>query len=361
MKVEKLVLGKIKIPLKKPFKTAFRTAHFVEDVVVKLYSPSGRVGYGSAAPIFPLTGETPESIASCIVNHIQPQIMGISFDSFEKILTNLHAINASYNCSARAAVEMALYDLYAQSLNLPLYQLLGGYRSIVFTDLTISQNPLEVMVADALVALDEGFSELKLKLGSEPLRDFAKAEAVRLAVGPKVGLSVDANQAWEPKQALQIIKKLETLNISFVEQPVLAKNISHLAFVTQHVNVPILADESVFTPQDALQIVVHQAANMINIKLAKAGGIFNALQILNIAQSAQLECLMGSLLESPIAITAAAHFAAAKKAITKCDLDSLALIAENPVLGGARREGNAIFLDNTPGLGIHDILDLQKI
>ncbi|APJ04009.1 dipeptide epimerase [Silvanigrella aquatica] len=362
MKVVDVKIGKIKIPLKKPFKTALRTVYFAEDIVIKLITQSGFIGFGSAAPTVAITGDSCDSIVSCLFKNLKPKIIGCDISNIEKIMTSLHS-GLVHNTSALAAVDMAIYDLYAQSLNLPLYKLLGGYRNLIFTCLTISVNSPEVMVADSLVALEEGFSDLKLKLGINPAQDLDRVKAVRMAVGNKVKISVDANQAWSAKYAVRMIQKFEDLglNIEFVEQPVKAKKLSDLCYVTENVHTDILADESVFSAYDAFQIAKYRAADLINIKLAKAGGIYNAIKILHVAEASDIECLVGCMLESQIAVTAAAHFAASQKSIVRCDLDPPALLAENPVVGGAYLDGNTLTLPDSPGLGIKEILDFELI
>ncbi len=360
MKVVDVKIGKIKIPLKRPFKTALRTVYFAEDIIIKLITQSGYIGFGSAAPTLAITGDSQESIFHTLKNVLIPKILGQEISNLECIMAKIHG-SFMHNTSALSALDMAIYDLYAQSLNLPLYKLLGGFRNLAFTSVTISANSPDIMLADALVALEDGFSDLKLKLGIEPAKDFERISAVRAAVGDKIKISVDANQAWGAKEAVRLIKKMENsgMAIEFVEQPVLASRFADLKFVTDRVLTPILADEAVFTPQDAFKICAKKAADMINIKLAKAGGIFQAQKILNIAEAVGVECIVGCMLESQIAVTAAAHLAAAKKNIVRCDLDSPALLAENPVVGGAVLDGNILSLNESAGLGIKDVLDVQ--
>jgi L-alanine-DL-glutamate epimerase-like enolase superfamily enzyme len=362
LKITDVQIGKVKIPLKRPFKTALRTVYFAEDIVIKLKTHSGITGFGSAAPTFAITGDSQDSIVSCLVHHLKPKILGMDVAHIEKLMANIHSSIVN-NTSALSAVDMALYDLHAQALGVPLFQLLGGYRNLIFSSLTISANTPEVMVADSLVALDEGFSDLKLKLGANSALDLQCVQAVRNAVGKQIKICVDANQAWQPKDAVRIIRNFEKLglDIDFVEQPVAAKKMRDLKFVKEHVNTNVLADESVFSPYDALQIIKHNAADMINIKLAKAGGIYLAKKILNICEAAGIECMIGCMLESQVAVTAAAHFAAAHKSILRCDLDPPALLSENPVVGGVSFDGNMLSLSNRPGLGIQDIIDFQPI
>lgn len=363
MKIVDVKIGKIKIPLKRPFKTALRTVYFAEDIVIKLITQAGLVGFGSAAPTLAITGDSQESIIHTLKNILIPKILGQEISNIECMMAKIHGAFL-HNTSALAAIDMALYDLYAQSLNLPLYQVLGGYRNLTFTSVTISANPIDIMIADALVALEDGFSDLKIKLGTDTLvQDFERVQAIRTTVGKHIKLSVDANQAWGAKDAVRLIRKIEDaqLAVDFIEQPVNAKHIDQLKFVSDRVLTPILADEAVFSPYDAFQLCAKKAADMINIKLAKSGGIYQAQKILHIAEAVGIECIVGCMLESQIGITAAAHFAAAKKSIVRCDLDSPALLAENPVVGGVTLDGNILSLGNSAGLGIQEVLEVQYI
>ena len=176
-------------------------------------------------------------------------------------------------------------------------------------------------------------------------------------------LRLDANQGWTPKEAVRGVRRLEDagLDIELVEQPVKAWDIEGLKFVTDNVETPIMADESMFSPHDAFKILSMRAADMINIKLMKCGGIHNALRIVSIAEACGVECMVGSMIESKVSITAAAHLACAKKNITRFDLDAVVLLAEDPVVGGLKVEIPTVILPNKPGLGIERIEGLKDI
>ncbi|MDP4179073.1 MAG: enolase C-terminal domain-like protein, partial [Bacillota bacterium] len=150
-------------------------------------------------------------------------------------------------------------------------------------------------------------------------------------------------------------------DIEFVEQPVKAFDIEGLKFVTDNVETDILADEAVFGPLEAIKIVSMRAADLINIKLMKCGGIYNALKIINIAESCGIECMMGCMLESKIGISAASSFAAGKKGITKADLDTVMLFSEDPIVGGVKCENNIITLTDEAGLGITDVIGWKEL
>lgn len=191
---------------------------------------------------------------------------------------------------------------------------MGGYRKEITTDITISVNDHEEMAKDSLDALRRGYDTLKIKVGKDSAKDLERMKAIRKAAGYDVKLRIDANQGWKPKEAVRILNRMydEGLQIEFVEQPVAAHDIDGLKFVTDNVPIPVLADESVFSPMDALNILQRRAADFINIKLMKTGGIYNALKICSLAEIYGVECMIGCMLEAKVSVTAAVHLACAK-------------------------------------------------
>jgi o-succinylbenzoate synthase len=356
MKITDIQLGHLSIPLKTPFKTALRTVNHVEDVLVKIHTDTGHVGYGSAAPTAFITGETTGSIKAAIEGHIKKRIIGLSIDNFEKLMLKLQK-SLLKNTSAKAAIDIALYDLFGQLYKAPVYKLLGGYRREIITDITISVNEPEEMVRDSLNAVEKGFKTLKIKLGQDPEKDIKRLKRIREEVGDEIHLRLDANQGWSPKEAVHILNSMQDIGIriELIEQPVKAHDLEGLKFVTDNISIPVLADESAFSPQDVFKIIQMRAADLINIKLMKTGGIYNALKICAMADSAHMECMMGCMLESKVSVTAAAHLACAKSIITKIDLDPPVLCKEDPVEGGALYKDNKIILSDEPGLGIKEI------
>ena len=358
MKIVKVSLGKISVPLRVPFKTALRTVARVEDVVVALHTDTGAVGYGEAPPTGVITGDTTGAIVGAIEDHIAKAVLGREVDEFEDVLQAVQRCIVK-NSSAKAAVDMALWDLYGQLYGIPVYKLMGGARKTVVTDITISVNPPEEMARDALDAVRRGYDCLKVKVGADPSLDVARLAAVRRAVGDGVCLRIDANQAWQPKEAVRILNRMQeqNLGLEFVEQPVQAHDLEGLKYVTDHSYVPVLADESVFSPEDAVTIMAMHAADLINIKLMKCGGLYNALKIAAAAEIYGVPCMIGCMLEAKISVNAAVELACAKQIITKIDLDGPALCSEDPVLGGAVFDGQKITVSDQAGMGIQGIAE----
>ena len=353
MKIKKIQTGIIRIPLVTPFKTALRTVDHVEDLIVCVETEDGEKGFGEAPPTAVITGDTLGSIETAIRDFIAPRLTGMEIEAIDCVMKELSGCMV-HNSSAKAAVDMAIYDLYAKSLKRPLYQILGGSKKEIETDLTISVNPIPEMVKDSLSAVNRGFSILKIKVGKEAEKDVERIREIRNAVGPDVKIRVDANQGWNAKQAVTIIQRMEDLGlaIDLVEQPVKANDLEGMKFVTSHTATTILADESVFCPGDAIRIFEEQAADMVNIKLMKTGGIYEALKICQIAEIYGKECMVGCMLESKVAVSAAAHLAAAKQVITAVDLDGPSLCSEDPYTGGPLYEESKIRMTDAPGIGI---------
>ncbi|MBU3109960.1 dipeptide epimerase [Clostridium lacusfryxellense] len=357
MKIIDVVIEYISVPLKRPFKTALRTVNSVEDVIVKVITDCGNIGYGEAPPTAVITGDTTGSIVSAINYVIKKTIIGLRIENFEELIIKLNKCMVN-NTSAKAAVDIALYDLYGQLYKTPLYKLLGGYRKEISTDITISVNDPIEMAEDSVDAVSLGYKTLKIKVGKEVALDIKRLQKVREVIGPDIKLRIDANQGWAPKEAVKILRRMEDLglDIELVEQPVEAHDFEGLKFVSDNVYIPVMADESVFSPRDALRIMQMRAADLINIKLMKTGGIYNALKICTIAEIYGVECMIGCMLEAKVSVTAAAHLAAAKSVITKIDLDGPVLCKGDPIIGGVIFKESIITIGDGPGLGITGIV-----
>ncbi|MFJ7406314.1 MULTISPECIES: dipeptide epimerase [unclassified Lysinibacillus] len=352
MKIKNIVVRKVEAPLIVPFKTALRTVHSIQNIAVYVHTEDGQIGIGEAAPTAVITGETLGSISHAIEHHIKPAILGMDIEEIASIMERLDK-SIYQNTSAKAAVDMALYDLHAQYYKTPLYKLLGGYRKELVTDITISVNHTEEMIKDSLAAVERGFQILKIKVGKDPASDAKRVVAIRDAVGHAITLRVDANQGWTPKQAVRIISALEDAdaNIELVEQPVHYDDLVGMQYVTANTLTNILADESVFSAKDAFTIIERRAADLINIKLMKTGGIFQAQKICNIAEANGIPCMIGCMLETKISVSAAAHFAASQKNITMVDLDGPSLCMNDPIAGGPIFNNDRITMTDAIGIG----------
>ena len=358
MRITDIALGRISIPLRTPFRTALRTVDRMEDLVVRVTGESGEAGFGEAPPTAVITGETLPSMETAIRDYLGPAVLGLDTGDPAEIFQRLDRAMA-HNTSAKAAMDIALYDLMAREKGMPLFRLLAqgreeAPRTRLETDLTISVNDPDTMARDTEVAVSRGFRVLKVKVGKGGEEDVRRVCRVRAAAGENAVIRVDANQGWTPEEAVRTIRAMEDagLNIELVEQPVSCHNFYGLKAVADAVDTPILADESVFSPEDAERILAEKAADLINIKLMKTGGIHQALRICDLAEQAGVTCMMGCMLESAVSVSAGAHLMAARGVITMADLDGPSLCAENPYAGGPVYEEAYIYMNETPGIGI---------
>ena len=360
MLIQTFSLHVVHIPLKKPFVTAVRSTEVAEVVRIALHTKEGTTGWGEAAATAMVTGETTASIKEAIEKYIAPVVVGRQITNISQLCA---AIQASIhgNFSAKAAVEIACYDLWAKYHQSPLYQLLGGHTDALETDLTISVGTAETMANHALEATKAGFRILKLKTGTSPATDAQTImnfwRNIKEKVPKETLLRVDANQGWGVQNAIRIARKWEenAIPIDLIEQPVPAWDIDGLAQVQAHTVFPIAADESVFSPKDALKCIQHRAAKVINIKLMKTGGICHTLDICALCRVYGVECMMGCMLEGEISASAAAHLAVSQSVITRVDIDSPLLCEEGFYAGGPIFQERAIALPGLPGIGVEPV------
>jgi L-Ala-D/L-Glu epimerase len=348
-----LALWHRKIPLKRPFKTALRTVDLVDDFVIVL-TVDGISGYGSCSPTPQITGDSSGRIINSLVTEAIPLLKsGFDPNEPESICTG----TAFSACSTKYMLETALYDLAAVSKGESLAVMLGGavQRSLV-SDITISRNAPDIMATDSLAAVLDGFTILKIKVGDNPELDIERLRGITQTIPDSVVLRVDANQAWDAKTAVSIIESYTRAGfpIDLIEQPVPASDLEGLRWVKEHTSLPIMADESIFGFEDAVRVVNLKAADIINIKLSKCGGITDAVKICDFAAEHDVQCMIGCMMEGVLGILAAAQLAASKSIISRVDLDAPMLYRELPGKYDVAFNGQQIVVGNSPGIGVID-------
>ena len=312
----------IEIPWKHSFKIATALYTTQPYVIIKLYTDSDVVGYGEACPCYEFTGETTGTVMSILKERIFPSISGEDAFNIEAITKRMDEA-AVGNASAKGAVDMAIYDVLGKTLNQPVYNLLGGRirdKALYMggASITTVQETVETCVKD----VSKGIRELKIKVGEDPDRDAEKIRKVREAVGPEVQIRVDANQGWRtPHRAIKAIKLMERCELQLVEQPILSWNLKGLSHIRRMVDVPIMLDESVHTSKDAVKAIDAEACDIINIKLMKSGGIYEALKISAVAEASGIECFMGGMGETSIGQAAALHLLASRDNVRYADAE----------------------------------------
>ncbi|MGP5056161.1 dipeptide epimerase [Brachybacterium paraconglomeratum] len=339
-------------PLRHPFVTAARRTEAVEYVVAEVELAGGAVGQGSAAETVAVTGEDAASILAALDGPLGAALRGARGTIGE--LSDRVAAAMPGATSAKAALEVALHDAWARAAGRPLVELLGGsVDTTMRNDMTVSLEEPATMAQRAREAVAAGHEILKIKLGHDIAEDRERLAAV-VEAAPSARLRLDANQGWLPDQAVQIITGFEKdgLPVELVEQPVAAGDVEGLARVTAAVSVPIMADEAVWSAADAHRLIEARACDLLNIKLAKTGGLRGAIEVAEAARRAGIDCMLGAMMEPRISITAAAHLALAHPAITMIDLDPPAWFASALPRGGIVQEHGVLRLAGGPGLGL---------
>ncbi len=339
----------VKLPLREPFETAQRKAVDSSTVFVQLIA-GDMVGWGEATPVRYVTGEDTSTVIMDVA--AGAEVLRGSRLSEYRLSSRKLADTLPHGKSARAGIEMAILDALCKSLNIPLFSYFGGAAVRIETDVTIPICPPEHARNKALSLADKGFRMFKVKVGKEKDEDIARVMAIHEAVS-NCSFVIDANQGFTPTYAVNFTRELKKLgiHIRMLEQPVDAFDIDGLKYVTDHIDVPVFADEAAQTPEDVLEIVRNKAANGVNVKIMKAGMV-GALEIKSICRAAGIDLMFGCMLESKIGQSAAAHLACGTAAFSVFDLDSDLLLADNqPVQGGAERIGPILKLSDRPGLG----------
>lgn len=362
MKIVKAEIHAVEFPLKEPFIISYATYPHMAAVIVKLVTDTGLTGYGEAVPDEHVTGEQVDGTYEILKNVLAPQIIGQSPFDIEAIHHRMNSAIAR-NPAAKAAIDIACYDLMGKATNQPVYNLIGGraHDNLQYPKVLSIEAP-EIMAEKAKKAMDQGFSSLKLKVGgADSATDKERIYAVREAVGPDMPIRIDVNQGWKTVgHAVQVINQLEEANLTWVEQPIRMGDIRGLADVRQKTSTPIMADETVQSMEDVLEIIRLEAADYINIKLMKSGGIFPAIAMAKAAEAAGIIAQIGSMVESSVGSAAGYHAVMSRRNIQTAELTGPLLFAEE--IGDLDFQLPYVHLADKPGLGVEvDEAQLHKL
>jgi L-alanine-DL-glutamate epimerase-like enolase superfamily enzyme len=357
-RIERVTATRVTTPLHTPFVTALRRTTTTDTVVVRVTDSDGVTGWGEAPQVWQVTGESLAGAEACVTGPLAAVVAGRDPDDLHALLRDVGAAVAA-NHGAKAAVDVALHDLVARRRGVSLSVLLGGTALRVPTDVTVAAGDADALAETARARAADGFGVLKMKVGTDAATDVARVRAVREAVGPGVRIRLDANQGWTARDAVRVICGLEDagLDVELVEQPVAAADLDGLAWVTARVRTPVLADESVYGVRDLVEVVRRRAADLVNVKLAKCGGLRVAATLLELARAQGMGSIVGSMMESHIGVGAAASLVAAHGTSAVSDLDAAWWAASSPVVGGLRYDGPVVVLPDAAGLGIDALAD----
>ena len=351
MKIDKIELYAYNIPMK-PFIISLGTLYEAKNVLVKIFTSEGITGWGEGSPFPMIVGETQDSDLALARDFSRLILQQDALD----IASCMKRINdfVPNNPTVKSAFDMALYDIASQHAGVPLCQFLGGKKKVLVTDHTVSIGTAAEMSEAALKLKNRGVTILKLKVGSarKPVEDIERVKAVRKVVGNEIPLRLDANQGWSTKDAVEILNALKDDHIQFCEQPVKHYDYEGLRYVSENVSIPVMADESCFYSYHAEFISKNKICPYVNIKLAKSGGMLEALEIARITKENGIICMLGGMIESRLALTANAHFACAFDHIRFYDLDYCFNHHVDPVEGGVEIKNEIeIHLPDLPGIG----------
>jgi len=353
MKITRIEAWPVKMTLAEPYQIAYETVDHAVNVFVRLHTDRGPVGCGCAAPDAQITGETPEDVLRVLDGPFREQMVGSDPLRYARLMDPFRRRD-DVGPAARAAVDMALFDILGKVTAMPVWKLMGGFRSRMRTSITIGILEERETVRKARDFVARGFTALKLKGGLDVESDIARVLAVRREVGDKIELRFDANQGYDLDRSLRFVEATRPARLEILEQPTPKGEQELLGRVTRGASIPVMADESLLTLRDAFRLARRDLVDMINIKLMKVGGIAEALQVNAIARAAGFGVMVGCMDETALGIAAGLHFALARPNVMYADLDGHLDLVDDPTHGAVVLRGGTLFPSEGPGLGLTD-------
>jgi L-alanine-DL-glutamate epimerase-like enolase superfamily enzyme len=295
VKITKVESRIVTIPVETPYVTSYGSLTAFSNVLVWISTDEGIVGIGESAFVGggPVREETPESTKAVIDLYLAPAVLGSNPFDIELVHEKLDRV-VPRNLVAKTGIDLALWDIMGKTLDLPVYKLLGGtYREKIPVTYTLSMDSPERMAEQASLRKSEGYTTVVIKIGHDPAGDLERLRLVRDAVGSEIKIRLDANEGYRPDQAIRVIRKMERFEPEFVEEPVKRWDLAGMARVTRAVDTPISSDESNSTLESAMKLIEQRAVDILNIKVAKNGGLLNCKKIAALAEAYGVPCLVG--------------------------------------------------------------------
>lgn len=358
MKITNIEVFAIRLPLYEPFVISYARYDDMPSIIVKITTDTGHIGYGEGVADEHVTGESWTSTYEVIKEVLAPKLIGQNPKNMEKIheLMDAEIYGAP---TAKATLDIACYDAVGKALGVPVYDLIGGryHEEFPITHVLSIASP-EKMAAEAEEKVAAGYRSLKMKVGEKVIDDVRRIEAVRARVGEEIAIRVDVNQGWKNSaNTLQGLRQLEHCNLDWIEQPVVADDFDGMVEIKSKTATPTMIDEGLRGFRDMREIIAKRAADKVNIKLMKCGGIYPATKLAHMAEMAGIECQIGSMVESSIGSAAGFHVGFSKKVITSVELTGPLKFKED--VGNLKYEIPFIRLNEKPGLGID--VDEEKL
>jgi L-alanine-DL-glutamate epimerase-like enolase superfamily enzyme len=351
MKIINLEFSPITMKLREPYTIAYETVNSASNMLCRLITDKNIVGVGVAAPDLEVTGESIETVSKICTDVVEPFLKGKDPLRIAKIITELKP-HLQNHPSALAMVDIALYDILGKKSGLPVYKLLGGFRTKAATSITVGILPLSETLKRCRAFVSDGFKIIKIKGGLNLDEDIEKIIKIREAVGKNIALRFDANQGYTVQQSKRFVTETCKAKLELIEQPTPKNELDLLGKVTSSVPIPVMADESLMNLRDAFKLARNELVDTVNIKLMKVGGIYEALHINSVAKAASLEAMIGCMDEAALGIAAGLHFALARPNVEYVDLDGHLDLIDDPTAAAVILKEGYLYTTEKPGLGL---------
>ncbi|MEW6266926.1 MAG: enolase C-terminal domain-like protein [Thermodesulfobacteriota bacterium] len=343
----------IRIPLKKPFTIALGTLTHSNHVLVRMVDDEARVGWGETTTFHSVYGYDQKSLYNVLTDHLIPAVLGL--DPRDRVaLHRRMELAIPFNTMAKTGIDLATYDLVGQAVGAPIHTLIGGARVErvpVVGVVDIVPPPLAEEMTQRLVA--RGHKVIKVKIGLDAGQDLERVKAVRKAAGDGIRIRVDGNQGYDRATATRVFSRLEDVGLEWIEQPLPYWDLEGLRALCQRLDTPVAVDESVHTPEDAMLVIRTGAADVVNIKVTKCGGIDRSQKIAAICAAAGAPCYVGGCIETHAGVAASAHFyAATPNIISSAEIRGESAYVDDVVEVPLTEADGAIVLPKGPGLGM---------
>lgn len=347
MRITHIDYERLDLELTEPYTIAYETIDRATNFILHVSTDRGITGYGCAAPDMGVTAETAADVQEAIRTIISPALLGQNPLRYAFLLESL---SGRLKSSALAMVDLALHDIIAKLADIPLFQLLGGYRDCMATSVTITILPMAATMAKAAEYVSQGFGIIKVKGGLDVAEDLARLAALRKKY-PELVLRFDGNQGYSLDEALRFMTAAQSIGVEILEQPTSVEDEELMGKVSLGGSLPVMADESLKTLKDAFRLTRHDFTDMINIKLQKVGGLTPGLHINSVARAAGNEVMVGCLDECGLGIAAGLHFALSRPNVVFADLDGHLDFVEDPFRDLFTLERGVLRPNGLAGLG----------